>query len=77
MEWRVGRLSVSCGQTPAGRVRVGLTIVDDTDLADFVYRFDAVLGIHLIVDVLQVGLDGHRCDVEPCGDFLVAQTLGQ
>jgi hypothetical protein len=24
---------------------------------------------------LQMGLDGHRCDIQSCGNFLVAQSL--
>ena len=53
------------------------SLIDDADLADLLQGFDAVVDIQLFVDVLQMGLDGHRCDIEPCGDFLVAQAFSQ
>jgi hypothetical protein len=52
-------------------------IVDDAHLADRLQGFDAVADIQFFVDVLQMGLDGHRCDIQSGGNFLVAQSPSQ
>ena len=48
---------------------------DETQFAGLNQGFDAAPGIDFAVDVLQMSLDGHRGDKEPCGDFLVAQAF--
>ena len=53
----------------------GLLMDDDAHLANLLQCFNAVIDIQFFVDVLQMGLDGHRCDIKSCGNFLVAQSL--
>ena len=53
------------------------SLIEDADLADLLQGFDAVVDIQLFVDVLQMGLDGHRRDIKSGGNFLIAQSLSQ
>jgi len=74
---QTGRLLVPGDQSLVGGKWITSIIDDDAHLADLLQGFDAVVDIQFFVDVLQVGLDGHRCDINSCGNFLVAQSLSQ